>query len=145
MRDPWITYRFRKYMAGPKRWPWKNSREQHRQYQYTFMVNGILGALISWPVAIWVARNSKVFSGGVPLVPLNNFVYDFVNLEPSHIARKSFRRTFFATLFCFGIAFGYCTTSSDILKNKWYNRPDLRAFPAMVVDDGSDIAQKTVL
>jgi hypothetical protein len=25
--DPWLTYRFRKYMAGPKRIPWKNARE----------------------------------------------------------------------------------------------------------------------
>ena len=23
--DPWITLRFKKYMAGPKRIPWKNS------------------------------------------------------------------------------------------------------------------------
>jgi hypothetical protein len=145
MRDPWITYRFRKYMAGPKRWPWKNSREQHRQYQYTFFVNGCIGALLTWPVAIWVARNAKMFAGGVPLVPLNNFVYDFVNLEPSHIARKSFRRRFGLTLFLSGIAFGYLTTSPDILNNKWNNRPDLRAFPAMVADDGSDIAQKTAL
>ena len=73
-------------------------------------------------------------------MPLNNFAYDFVNLEPSHIARKSFRRTFFLTLFVSGIAFGYLTTNSDTLNNKWLNRPDLRAFPAMVADDGSDIA-----
>ena len=25
--DPWLTYRFRKYMAGPKRIGWKNKRE----------------------------------------------------------------------------------------------------------------------
>lgn len=30
--DPWITPRFRKYMAGPKRWAWKNQREIKRQY-----------------------------------------------------------------------------------------------------------------
>jgi hypothetical protein len=30
--DPWITYRFRKYMAGPKRIPWKNSYEIKKNY-----------------------------------------------------------------------------------------------------------------
>jgi hypothetical protein len=25
--DPWIHFRFRKFMAGPKRIPWKNARE----------------------------------------------------------------------------------------------------------------------
>ena len=30
--DPWLTYRFHKYMAGPKRIPWKNHRAIHKQY-----------------------------------------------------------------------------------------------------------------
>lgn len=30
--DPWLTYRFRKYMAGPKRIPWKNSYEIKKDY-----------------------------------------------------------------------------------------------------------------
>jgi len=30
MSDPWATYRFRKYMAGPKRIPWKNHRQIKR-------------------------------------------------------------------------------------------------------------------
>jgi len=30
--DPWVTYRFRKYTANPKRIPWKNSRQLKRQY-----------------------------------------------------------------------------------------------------------------
>ena len=41
--------------------------------------------------------------------------------------------------------FGYLTTSADLLSNKWFNRPDLRAFPAMVADNGTDLAQKTAL
>jgi len=28
--DPWVSYRFHKYMAGPKRIPWKNHHEIHR-------------------------------------------------------------------------------------------------------------------
>jgi hypothetical protein len=34
--DPWITYRFRKYMAGPKRIPWKNSRTIKKEYSYSY-------------------------------------------------------------------------------------------------------------
>jgi DNA-binding PadR family transcriptional regulator len=28
--DPWVTYRFRKYTANPKRVPWKNQRRIKR-------------------------------------------------------------------------------------------------------------------
>ena len=28
--DPWVTYRFRKYTANPKRIPWKNQRRIKR-------------------------------------------------------------------------------------------------------------------
>jgi hypothetical protein len=30
--DPWVTYRFRKFTANPKRVPWKNTRYIKRQY-----------------------------------------------------------------------------------------------------------------
>ena len=30
--DPWLTFRFRKYTANPKRIPWKHSRQLKRQY-----------------------------------------------------------------------------------------------------------------
>jgi hypothetical protein len=92
----------------------------------------MIGAALSWPLAIWLGRKAQTFGGGVPLVPLNNFVYDFPHLEPSRISRKRFRLTFFSFLFASGMAFAYMTTSADLLSNKWYNRPDLRAFPAMV-------------
>jgi hypothetical protein len=26
LSEPWLTNRFKKYMANPKRWAWKNSR-----------------------------------------------------------------------------------------------------------------------
>lgn len=53
---PWITHRFRKYMANPKRWPWQHQREMKRQYQFTFGVHFGIGALLSWPFAVKVAR-----------------------------------------------------------------------------------------
>jgi len=78
-------------------------------------------------------------------VPLNNFVYDFVNLEPSRISRKRFRTAFWATLFMGGVLFAYLTTDASMLKNHWQNRPDLRAFPAMVPKDTMDITERTSL
>jgi len=36
--DPWLTIRFRKYMAGPKRIPWKNSRETKSDYKKLFVL-----------------------------------------------------------------------------------------------------------
>jgi len=59
MSDPWITHRFRKYMAGPKRWPWKNQREMKTQYQFTFMVNAIIGGFLTAPFAVYVARRAQ--------------------------------------------------------------------------------------
>ena len=54
--DPWVTYRFRKYMAGPKRVPWKNQRRLKRQHQFTFCAHWALGAALFWPVAAMIGR-----------------------------------------------------------------------------------------
>lgn len=54
--DPWVTYRFRKYTANPKRIPWKNQRRIKRQYQYTFAVNWLVGSALSWPLAAYIGR-----------------------------------------------------------------------------------------
>lgn len=54
--DPWLTYRFRKYTANPKRIPWKNTRQIKRQYQFTFGVNWVVGSLLSWPIAAMIGR-----------------------------------------------------------------------------------------
>lgn len=54
--DPWVTYRFRKYTANPKRIPWKNMRELKRQYQYNFVVTWIGGAILTWPIAAWIGK-----------------------------------------------------------------------------------------
>ena len=68
--DPWITHRFRKYTAGPKRIPWKNQRQLKRYHQFTFMVHWVIGSVLSWPLAAYIGRAYKVETGGVPVVPL---------------------------------------------------------------------------
>ena len=67
--DPWITYRFRKYMAGPKRIPWKNQYEIKKNYQKIFLMNWLTGAAIFWPIACIFGRRMKYYQGGVPVVP----------------------------------------------------------------------------
>ena len=61
LEDPWVTPRFIKYQAGPKRWPFKNQREIKRQYHMTFATNFMLGALLTWPLAILVGRRAKYY------------------------------------------------------------------------------------
>ena len=57
--DPWLTYRFRKYMAGPKRIPWKNMYEIKKDYWRIWFLNFLSGALIVWPVACMIGRRMK--------------------------------------------------------------------------------------
>jgi hypothetical protein len=58
LSDPWITLRYKKYMASPKRWAWKNRREVKNQYQFTWATNAVIGAFLTAPVAVCVARRA---------------------------------------------------------------------------------------
>ena len=80
--DPWITYRFRKYMAGPKRIPWRNNYQIKKQYQYDFAVNWAIGAFFFWPIACMIARRAKVYTTGVPIVPYQRFIHNYPNVDP---------------------------------------------------------------
>lgn len=57
--DPWLTVRFRKYMAGPKRIPWKNNYEIKKEYKYLFAYQWAFGSLLFWPVACVIGRRMK--------------------------------------------------------------------------------------
>ena len=103
--DPWVTYRFRKYTANPKRIPWKNTRQLKRQHQYTFMMHWLLGAAITWPVAAAFGRFMKTSRGGVPAVHLNRHVHDFPRPEPGRIARLTFRWYAVGSSIAMGFAF----------------------------------------
>jgi hypothetical protein len=92
-------------MAGPKRWPWKNARETKNQYQFTYWTNFLLGTVLTAPFAIWVARRSKTYQGGVPIVPQQRWIHDFINVDPGHLPRKQFRLWFFGTCFVGGWLF----------------------------------------
>ena len=140
---PWLTYRFRKYMAGPKRWPWKNQREIKRQYQYTWTVHFLIGSLLTWPLGVVVGRWSQKTQGGVPRVPINRFIHDFINLDPTHYARRRFRRFFVGTCVAGGMLFAFLTTDGNYQRDEWYMRPDLKPFKAMVAKEDLDVTEKT--
>lgn len=59
MSDPWVTYRFRKYMAGPKRIPWSNYREQKLEARKHWYANMAIGGLLFYPVACIIGRFQK--------------------------------------------------------------------------------------
>lgn len=42
-----------------------------------------------------------------------------------------------------GIMFAFYTTDTRQIKNTWYNRPELKPFPAMVPFDHMDVTQRT--
>jgi len=69
------------------------------------------------------------------VVPYQRFVHDFPNLEPSHVSRITFKRWTYGSAALFGIIFAGLVTDKRILQNEWYNRPDLKPFPAMVAVD----------
>jgi hypothetical protein len=140
--DPWFTPRFRKYMAGPKRWPWKNQRDIKNQYQYTWFFNFLVGAAFTWPLGVWIARKSQTYQGGVPIVPYNRYIHDFPNLEPTRTARRAFRKYHFLTCCIGGAIFAYATVDQRQKIDAFYTRPDLKPFKAMVPKEELDEAEK---
>ena len=109
--DPWITHRFRKYTAGPKRIPWKNQRQLKRQYQFTFMCNWIMGSALAWPIAAMIGRSYKREWCGVPVVPINRWVHDFPKVDPGHFARKTFK--YYSRWSCLALGYLFARTFTD--------------------------------
>ena len=146
--DPWFTHRFRKFMAGPKRIPWRNHRELKRQFQYTFLAHWIVGGVVFWPIACVFGNRMKRYQGGVPVVPYQRFVHDFPNLEPTRLSRATFRNWSVASCVLAGFIFARMTVDPQQKLNVWYNRPDLKPYAAMVKDNEGvpeDVTHKTML
>ena len=143
--DPWITHRFRKYMAGPKRIPWKNMYEIKNDYKKIWFLNFLTGAVFFWPVACMIGRRMKRTSGGVPVVPYQRYIHDFPNLEPARSGYQHFKWWAFGSSMAFGFTFAHYVTDKRTLINEWYNRPDLKPYPAMVaVSEEEEEIMKTV-
>ena len=133
--DPWITPRFHKYMAGPKRIPWKNTRQIKTEYKEAFFVHWVFGSALFWPVAAMIGRRMKRTTGGTPAVPMQRYIHDFPNLEPTFHSRRTFRWYSLLTCAAAGFVFAQLTVDKRPLYNPWYNRPDLKPYAAMVEPD----------
>ena len=134
--DPWITYRFRKYIAGPKRIPWTNCRELVIRKRRTFACNMILGGLLFYPVSCAIGRRMKYSQGGVPAVVMPRFVHDFPNVTALQQSKILFRKWSILASLTFGFLFAKYRDEPNGLSNSWYNRPDFKPYPAMVKKEG---------
>ncbi len=72
-------------------------------------------------------------------MPYRRYVHDFVDLEPANQARKAFRLYFYGTILIAGYLFAHYTTDRRQTINTWYNRPDLKPYPAMVAKEHMDV------
>ena len=109
------------------------------------MTNFILGSLLSWPIGVWVGRTMTRYQGGTPIVPYQRFVHDFINLDPSKHARSTFRMYWLVTCAAGGILFASFTMDEKLKVNRWYNRFDLKPYPAMVPKEDLDITERTIM
>ena len=103
------------------------------------MANWGVGSLLAWPIAAEVGRRFKASRAGVPIVPLNRWVHDFPRPEPGRVARLTFR--FYSVTACLMLGYIFARQVTDYTvrtQNQWYNRPDLKPFPAMVKQPGDD-------
>ena len=85
------------------------------------------------------------FQGGVPQVPYPKYAYDFVNLDPGHFTRKQFRYYFIGICFVGGYLFASWSVDTNVMKDPWFTRPDLKPFPAMVPKEELDVTEKSML
>ena len=109
------------------------------------MVNWLVGSALAWPVAAAIGRSMKTTKGGVPAVRLNRWVHDFPQPEPGRTSRLIFRYYAVGSCLLLGYVFARQVTDWTVARsNEWYNRPDLKPFPAMVKKP-TDLTEETML
>jgi hypothetical protein len=130
--DEWLSMRPRKLMSNPKRVPWKNYKTLRDSYRKEFMLNMMIGGALAWPLAVLVGRRAMVSQGGVAASPVQRFVHDWPNVNPTRTVWKHFRRWSAVTCLLVGYTFARYATDDSRLKNQYYTRPDLKPKAAMV-------------
>lgn len=110
------------------------------------MTNWAIGSMITWPVAAMIGRSFKQGKSGVPIVPLNRWVHDFPKNDPGRVARLTFRYYSVGAALVLGYCFAsYMTDPTVRSQNTWYNRPDLKPFPAMVKQPEDDVTRRSMM
>jgi hypothetical protein len=134
-------------MNGPKRVPFKNLAKLKSNYRAEYLTYFVLGATLSYPVAIAIGKRAMVSQGGVALTPRQRWVDNFPNISPNRTTYRFFRRYCLGFMFiCGNVMAQYCADATP-LKNDWYTRPDLKPKAAMVDDqtDYDDVAYQQLL
>ena len=105
----------------------------------------MIGGLLTWPLGVLVGRRMTRYQGGTPIVPYNRIVHNFINLDPTYYARSTFRFYWLLTCAAGGFMFASYTMNERQIINTWYNRPDLKPYPAMVPkEEGFDITEHSI-
>lgn len=129
-------------MCGPKRVPFKNIRECRDQYRQSFLLNFLVGAALSWPLAVVIGRRSQRYQGGVPVSHFYRHIEHYNDVSPIRAAQKNFRNAAGLTVVAGGFIFAYYFTDASIMRNKWYTRPDFAPKAAMIRDEDNVLYDK---
>jgi hypothetical protein len=130
-------------MANPKRSSWKNYRQIKEQYRVEFWTKAVLGALIFWPIAIKIGRRAQIHGAtGVPSVYYPKIFADFPNNGPHTHAKRFFNLYAYGSSLMAGYFFASLTTSSDLLFDEYWSRPDFKAHPAMVTNGEDELVKQ---
>ena len=97
----------------------------------------MVGAGLSWPLAVLIGRRGMVSQGGVAAVPIQRWVHDWPNVNPTRTTWKFFRRYSGCTMIVAGYIFARTYTDDSPMKNEYYTRPDLKQKAAMVKEGTS--------
>ena len=93
------------------------------------------GAILGWPLAVFVGKFSQTSYGGVPVYPNHKYITENVEYDVTKYTRKKFRKFAFLTCCITGATLANTMADSSKLQNKFYNRPDFKPKAAMVKDD----------
>lgn len=135
--DPWISIRFKKYMASPWRLYYKKKIEQRNEYYKTFLINFFISSIISWPLIIYLSRKRMYTSAGIPITKvlgsdIFNPQFKLVSLtDRNKYTRRAFFYGVFKYTFLAGVLGAAVFTDRDFFNNSLNSRPDLAQFRSM--------------
>ena len=96
----------------------------------------IISGALFYPFACVIGRWAKTTPGGVPAYPVTRYVHNFPNVGARQQSMIVFRRYSVLSSLFVGYMYANYATSRDAIFNDWFNRPDLKPYPAMVKKEG---------
>ena len=109
--DPILSNRKVKYMAGPKRVPWKNLREQREKVNGEWWSNFAFAAFLSWPLAMWIGGKFRQNTTGVNVYAKPNHCHLHPDVSFGGQTKRVFLR--WSGLTILGCGFVYAQLMTD--------------------------------